>query len=174
MKQSFPVTAKILPALPQHGPAIDNVLDMAFGLGRQTKASYRLREGSQAEKGLSFIADFDGQLIGSIQFWPIIVGHTTPALLLGPLAILPVYQGFGVGLQLIGEGTFAARGLGHKLVLLVGDEPYYTRAGFKKFQTRNVSLPGPYDPERVLHLELQDGAAEDVSGLVMPPHRSTR
>ncbi len=174
MTQSTPVDYTIQPALPGHTKSIETVLDEAFGLGRQTKTSYRLREGSQAVDGLSFIADLDGRLIGSIQFWPIIIGGETSALLLGPLAILPVYQGFGVGLRLIEDGVVAARKLGHKLVLLVGDEPYYTKAGFKPFNSHSVSMPGPYDPKRLLFLELQANAADGVSGLVLAPHRAKR
>lgn len=161
----------IIPAKPDHSTGIEIILDEAFGLDRRMKSSYRLREGSTPLDGLSFAAELDGELVGSIQFWPIIIGRSTSALLLGPLAVLPVYQGVGLGMALIGKGLNAARTKGHSLVVLVGDEPYYGRAGFRPFDERSVGLPGPYDPDRVLYVELEEGAAKGISGLILPPHR---
>lgn len=171
MTQIQTVDYTIIPAKPDHSSGINAILDDAFGMDRLTKTSYRLREGSTPVEGLSFTAELDGRLVGSIQFWPIVIGSATNALLLGPLAVLPVYQGFGLGMALIGKGLKEARAKGHSLVVLVGDEPYYGRAGFRPFADRSVSLPGPYDPDRVLFAELEDDAAKGVSGLILPPHR---
>ena len=156
---------------PSHSNAIETVLDMAFGLDRLTKTSYRLREGSAPRDGLSHVAMSEGQIIGTIQFWPIIIGNTHSALLLGPLAVLPEFQNAGVGLALIDKGLDAARTDGHAIVVLVGDEPYYAKAGFKRFEDDAVSMPGPFDPERLLRIELKQGAAKRASGLILPPHR---
>jgi predicted N-acetyltransferase YhbS len=64
-----------------------------------------------------------------------------------------------------------AKASGHKLVLLVGDAPYYARVGFAQVPEGQVLLPGPVDPKRLLFLELADGAFDDAQGLVMAAHR---
>ena len=61
----------------------------------------------------------------------------------------------------------AARKAGHRLVLLVGDEPYYARVGFRRVPPGRVMLPGPVDPYRLLVHELVPGAFEGVSGVVV-------
>ena len=51
-------------------------------------------------------------------------------------------------------------------MILVGDEPYYSRFGFKRVPMGRILLPGPVDPARVLYCELIDGAFEGVKGPV--------
>ena len=156
---------------PDDAEIIDHILSKAFGPDRLTKSSYRLREGSKEVENLSFVAELDGRMVGTIKFWPIVVGGKKEALLLGPLAVLPLMQGFGVGLLLIEHSVEAARQAGHDLVILVGDEPYYARAGFKRVEGK-VLMPGPFDPERLLCRELAPGAADGLDGLILPPHRT--
>jgi predicted N-acetyltransferase YhbS len=61
-----------------------------------------------------------------------------------------------------------AKEKGHKLVVLVGDEPYYKKAGFKRVPKGQVTLQGPVDPVRMLVAELEEGAFAGVSGIVRP------
>jgi predicted N-acetyltransferase YhbS len=154
--------------------AIEHLLDLSFGSDRHTKTSYRLREGNSAVAGLSLVVRDPGiGIAGTISFWPLAIGvRQSPALLLGPLAVHPDRQGLGIGLKLMREGLARARAQGHGLVLLVGDEPYYARVGFRKLPPDLIALPGPVNPERFLYLELKPGALAGVSGLAQVP-RST-
>ena len=52
--------------------------------------------------------------------------------------------------------------------MLVGDEPYYRKAGFKPIPKGRATMPGPVDPERLLVCELKEGAFEAVSGPIRP------
>jgi len=151
--------------------AIEHLLDLAFGSGRHSKTSYRLREGNSAAPGLSLVTrDAGVGLSGTISFWPLAIGAAqSPALLLGPLAVHPDRQGLGIGLTLMQEGLARARMQGHGLVLLVGDEPYYAKVGFAKLPDGLIAMPGPVDPARFLYLELKAGALDGVSGLVQVP-----
>ncbi|MCP5081530.1 MAG: N-acetyltransferase [Alphaproteobacteria bacterium] len=149
---------------------ITAILDEAFGLDRMTKTSYRLREGSAQAPNLAFVAELDARVVGTIQFWPVSIGGKAEALLLGPLAVLPAMQGFGAGLRLIEHGVAVAAREGHGLVVLVGDAPYYAKAGFRKLEG-NVLMPGPFDPDRLLCHELTPGAAEGLDGMILAPHR---
>ena len=152
---------------------IEALLDLAFGLDRHTKTSYRLREGNKPVPGLSFVArDPNLGIVGAISFWPVKIGRSgADALLLGPLAVHPERQNIGIGRALMRKGLGKATSLGHRLAILVGDEPYYARVGFSRVPEGRLVMPGPVDPNRLLHLELVAGALARAQGLVLPPHR---
>jgi predicted N-acetyltransferase YhbS len=154
-------------------PLIEQLLDIAFGIDRRVKTSYRLREGSTPADGLSLVVrDTEVGVAGSISFWPLAVGSAgTPALLLGPLVVHPRRQNLGVGLTLMQKGLARANAKGHRLVILVGDAPYYARVGFQKLPEGQLLMPGPVDPARFLYVELVPGALAVTRGLVLPPHR---
>lgn len=163
----------IEPQLPSLQPDIEIMLDKVFGLSRQTKTSYRLREGEQAVDGLSFaMITEQGELLGAISFWSLRIGKAgTEALLLGPLAVDPEHRGQGIGRELMLHGLNEAKRLGHRLVILVGDEPYYARVGFKRVPDGRLLMPGPVDKGRLLYLELAEGALGNANGLVLSPRR---
>jgi predicted N-acetyltransferase YhbS len=166
---SFAITT----AAPGYDAEVEALLDQCFGLGRRTKTTYRLREGERPVSELCHVAhDASGRLIGAISFWDLRIGEAgTPALLLGPLAVAPDLQGMGVGRALMHRGIAGARGLGHRLVILVGDQPYYGRVGFRQVPSGQLLLPGPVDPARLLYLELEPGALQAAQGLVTGPRR---
>ena len=163
----------IEPQLPYRQPEIDVMLDKVFGLSRQTKTSYRLREGEQPVDGLSFMMTSEkNELLGAISFWSLQIGKTgSEALLLGPLAVDPAHRGQGIGLALMQHGLSEAKRLGHRLVILVGDEPYYARVGFQRVPDGQLLMPGPVDDNRLLYLDLADGALASANGLVLSPRR---
>ena len=92
-------------------------------------------------------------------------------MLLGPLAVHPERQNKGIGLSLMNHALALAKLQGHKLVILVGDAPYYGRVGFKNVPKAQLLFPGPFDEARLLYLELQEGALNSAQGLVMAAHR---
>jgi len=157
----------ILPEQPDDGPAIERLYERTFGPGRFARTAYRLREENEHRREFSFTARIGTLLVGSVRLTPILIGEA-PALLLGPLTIEPPFRSRGIGRALIEASLKAAREAGVKLVLLVGDEPYYGRMGFKKVPHRRVELPGPVDRDRVLIAELQPGAFDGVEGAVRP------
>jgi len=163
----------ILPQNPSDNQEVETLLDAAFGLDRRAKSSYRLREQQTAVDGLSFIAkNTDNQIIGTISFWHIHLGEEgTKALLLGPLAVEPNQQSTGIGLSLMQYGITAAKSARHKLIILVGDAPYYAKVGFKQVPLNTLIMPGPNDPERLLFLELEVGAFNQPTGLIRSPAR---
>jgi predicted N-acetyltransferase YhbS len=158
---------------PSDSALIETLLDLSFGIDRRLKTSYRLREGNTAVEGLSsVIRDADVGIAGSISFWPLVIGEVgTPALLLGPLVVNPARQNMGYGLALMKAGLAQAKTAGYRLVVLVGDAPYYARVGFQKLPAGQLLLPGPVNADRFLYLELVDGALAQAHGLVLPPHR---
>ncbi len=149
----------------EDAPRIDALTEAGFGPGRYAKTAYRLREGVHAVAELGFVAIENGTLRGSVRFWPIKVGDDD-ALLLGPLAVESAQRGRGIGISLMQAGIAAARANGWRAILLVGDEPYYSRVGFAKLPNGRLQFPGPVDASRLLGLALANGALEKLSGPV--------
>ena len=147
--------------------ARERLLDSAFGPSRFAKTCERLREGRAPAQGLALVAHVGDELVGTIRFWNIQAGPGHAALLLGPVAVDARHRSLGIGRKLIAEGLFRAVQRSHKAVILVGDAAYYNRLGFSRAHARGLALPGPVDEARFLGLELDPGALEGASGLVM-------
>jgi len=163
---------------PEDGPAIEQLLDQAFGANRESKTSYRFREGVAPVDALKLVAragdaGAGGRLIGTLRFWPIAIDGRPlglgrkPALLLGPLAVAPELHGQGIGGALMRQGLDMAAWARHRIVLLVGDLGYYRRFGFAPALTHGLFMPGEV-PERLLAHELAAGALNGVAGEVRP------
>jgi predicted N-acetyltransferase YhbS len=157
----------ILPETAADAGPIERLHERAFGPGRLAKSAYRLRERVGHCPELSFTARIATLLVGSVRLSPIRIGATR-ALLLGPLAVEPAFRERGIGHSLILRALAEARERGHKLVVLVGDEPYYGKCGFKPIPKGRALMPGPVDPTRLLVCELDDGAFAGVSGPIRP------
>jgi predicted N-acetyltransferase YhbS len=146
--------------------AREALLDACFGPARFEKTCERLREGRLPADGLALVVEEDGAIIGSVRLWHVTAGPNRPALMLGPLAVAPARQGLGWGSKLLCEALARAGSLGHRAVLLVGDTPYYQRFGFAATMTAALWMPGPYERDRFLALELEPGALDGACGLV--------
>jgi len=157
----------ILPEIAADAPAIERLHERTFGPGRFARTAFRVREGRSHLLNLSFTARIGTLLVGSVRLTPICIGES-PALLLGPLTVEPPFRSHGVGTALISRALKDAQASGHKLVLLVGDEPIYAKSGFRRVPKGQVKMPGPVDPARLLVAELAAGAFDGVSGLIRP------
>lgn len=174
MTEDFVIVAEC----PEDEGPIEEILDDAFGLLRRVKTSYRFREGEVPVEGLSFVVRRRdagsgwSPPLGTIRFWRLRVGPSgSCALLLGPLAVHRSVRGRDLGHALMRDGLGRAAALGERLVLLVGDKPYYAALGFDVVPEGRFFFPGPVDPSRFLYRELVLGALEDFSGLALPPKR---
>jgi predicted N-acetyltransferase YhbS len=159
-------TWQIRPERPEDAARIEALNDNGFGPGRFAKSAYRLREGVEPERNLGFVAVENGVVLGSVRFWPIVVGSDR-ALLLGPLAVQSDQRGRGIGVELMKRGIEKARETDFVCILLVGDESYYKRAGFARIVPGRVRFPGPVDRARILGLALKEGALADISGDIL-------
>ena len=157
----------ILPETAADADTIERLHERTFGPGRYARSAFRIREGRRHELSLSFTARIGTLLVGSVRLTPVRVGET-PALLLGPLTVEPPFRERGIGAALIKRSLEEAKAQGHKLVLLVGDEPYYGKAGFMRIEKGRVKMPGPVDPARLLFAELEPGAFDGVAGMILP------
>lgn len=156
--------------------ALDNLLDICFGPGRRARTAERLREHNQpiAAYTHSAYASADASadksysaetLIGAISFWPLHIDEKA-GLLLGPLAVHPDMQGQGLGLALMQVALDTIDTARFPIVLLVGDLPYYERAGFR-LAPPTLALPGPVNPQRLL-VRGDAALCDTLTGMVRP------
>jgi predicted N-acetyltransferase YhbS len=157
----------IMPETAGDALAVERLHERTFGPGRYARTAFRIREGRGHVLDLSFTARIGTLLVGSLRLTPICIGDTK-ALLLGPLTVEPPFRERGIGAALIDRALTQAKRKGHRLVVLVGDEPYYARSGFKRIPKDQVKMPGPVDPERLLVAELAAGAFDNVAGTIRP------
>jgi predicted N-acetyltransferase YhbS len=147
--------------------AREALLDASFGEGRHMRTCQRLRDGRAPAAGLALSAVRQGRLVGTLRLWHVSAGGV-PALMIGPLAVEDSCRKLGVGAALIDDALARARSRGHRAVILLGDAPYYARFGFSAEKTGELVLPGAFERERLLGLELCEGALDGAWGMVVP------
>lgn len=146
--------------------ARETLLDSCFGVDRHKRTCQRLRDGRLPAEGLAFSAVHKGRLIGTVRLWHVSAGGV-PALMLGPLAVDASARSLGVGAALMDHALAAAKARGHNAVILRGDPAYYERFGFSVAKTGELALPGPFERERLLAMELRDGALDEAWGMIV-------
>src|SRR5215475_674870 len=160
---------------PGDSPAIEALLDEAFGPDRLKKQSYRFRQHVGPVEALSLIARDGERVVGTIRQWPVVIAGTVPssppkmtaALLLGPIGVAADRRGERIGERLMRESLRLADELGYGIVLLVGDLSYYGRFGFRAAAAHGLFMPGE-DPRRLQVLELESGALAGIAGDLWP------
>jgi len=158
---------------PFDGVQIEALLDAAFGPDRFNKSSYSLRETVAPIASLSHVARAEGRIVGTVRFWPVLIkdllrGSLDGALLLGPLAVAPSMQKYGIRSELMNRALGAASEAGHRRILLVGDIEYYSRFGFKSVLPNYITLPGGKDARRLLVRQSAALASLPGVGKVIP------
>ena len=146
--------------------AREALLDACFGVNRHMRTCQRLRDGRAPAEGLALSVVRQGRLVGTVRLWHVSAGGV-PALVLGPLAVDSSCRQLGVGAALMNHALAAAKALGHGAVILLGDAPYYARFGFSSLKTGELSLPGPFERDRLLGLELREGALDGAFGMIV-------
>ena len=145
---------------------VEALFDLCFTPGRFALSSYRLREGQSPIDELCLVAKNEqGFLAGAIRYWPSEI-EKNKVLFLGPIAVHPTYQGEGIGAALIKSSLKRARELNWKRVLMVGDEVYYRRFGFRMIN--GIIFPPPTNPNRILGIELEEFSWQGIQGKVLP------
>ena len=147
--------------------AREALLDACFGANRHTRTCQRLRDGRAPAEGLAFSAVRQGRLVGTVRLWHVSAGGI-PALMLGPLAVEDSSRKLGVGAALMDHALAAAKARGHRAAILLGDAPYYARFGFSAARTGELSLSGPFERDRLLGLEMREGALDGAWGMIAP------
>ena len=161
------MSIRIRPEGPSDQSAIYQVNAAAFPSPAEAALVDRLRQEGAAY--LSLVAELENMIVGHILFSPVEVRGETgvwPALALGPIAVLPAYQGQGIGSQLVQAGLATCHEQGQDVVFVLGHSSYYPRFGFTP--TRPLGITSTYDvPDDVFMVaELRAGAVAGRVGTV--------
>lgn len=117
---------------------------------------------------LAVLAEADGRLIGSVLYCRANVlldrGGKLSVLTFGPIAVLPAYQGQGVGGQLIRHTQSMARELGESAILIYGDPAYYSRYGFVAAERYGIASMQNQYCAALQAYELHEGALQAAAG----------
>ena len=146
--------------------AREALLDRAMGADRRKKSSEKIRRDRLPAEGLAFTAEHDGRVVGTVRLWHVSAAGI-PALVLGPLAVDASCRKLGIGAALMRHALKEAATRGHGAVILRGDPDYYARFGFNAAKTGDLALPGPFERERLLAVELRPGALDEASGMIV-------
>jgi predicted N-acetyltransferase YhbS len=153
---------------PEDADAVEALIDRAFGPGRFTKSSERVREFAAFRPDLSFCAWHEGTLAGVVRQYLVEVAGR-PVIFLGPLAVEEIERKLGAGAGLVEHACDAARAAGYGAVVLVGDEAYFRRVGFAAAPAAGIRMPAPVDQRRVLVRALVPGGDAGLAGPILPP-----
>lgn len=131
----------------------------------------RLRKSEAFIPPLSLIAVHQDtqDILGHILFSKIKIKNdqrSVESLALAPVSVVPEYQNMGIGKTLILEGMKIAKEFGHVSVVVLGHPEYYPKFGFKPTSRWGIRPPFDVAEKYFMAVELQDGALENVEGIV--------
>ncbi len=139
---------------------IKNINDMAFEQDNEGILVEKLRKRPEFIRELSLVAEFQGDVVGHILFFPISIKTKTgfySTISLAPMAVIPEFQNQGIGGQLVNEGLAKVKELGHKSVVVLGHPEYYPRFRFRKASEWKLTVPFPCPDEAMMALEFEQG-----------------
>lgn len=129
---------------PQDADAIRTVTEAAFaGTPYSNQMEHEIIDElrGQGALALSLVAEEDDFVVGHVAFTPVrIDGSESGWYGLGPLSVLPRYQGGGIGTALVTVGLELLRRQGAAGCVVLGEPDYYSRFGFKPAE--GLDLPG--------------------------------
>ena len=148
---------------------VERLLDLVFTPRRKLLSSYQLRNSANKVDNLCYvIKDNSKKVVGSIRFWNIKIDNdSSRGLLLGPLAVHPIYQSEGLGEKLVLNSIEQASADNWNWVILVGDVDYYSKFGFSRKLTRGISLGDGLDDTRLLGLNIKENFLNEAVGMLI-------
>jgi putative acetyltransferase len=119
-------------------------------------------------EGVSLVAEEDGRIVGHILFTPAVIEGEKKTVIgagLAPLAVLPEYQGRGIGSALVNAGLEEMRKAGEPFVVVVGHPGYYPRFGFEKASKYGIKCEYEEVPDEAFMIVVNDaGKIEGLHG----------
>jgi putative acetyltransferase len=162
----------IRPEVKSDYPSITQVNDMAFGQENEGLLIESLRKRTEFMHELSLVALIEGQLVGHILFYPVLIAASSishPTLSLSPMSVMPEIQSMGIGSSLIEAGFHKAVELGFHSVVVLGHKEYYPRFGFQLASQWKIKSPFDVPDEYSMAKELTEGALHGVEGIIQYP-----
>ena len=96
---------------------------------------------ARGELSVSLVAEMDGKVIGHVAVSPVTISDGSMRWFgLGPISVLPAWQGQGIGAALMRAALEALRQQGAHGCVVLGEPAYYGRFGFRA--ESGLVLPG--------------------------------
>ena len=158
---------KIRPEQPGDQPQIRTINQQAFAGDTEANLVDALRNCDVPL--ISLVAEEDEQVIGHILFSPVTLSgqnNAPPIAGLAPMAVLPDWQGRGVGSMLVTTGLEYCANADYVAVVVLGHADYYPRFGF--VPASGFGIKSEFNvPDEVFMLKtLQGSALQGIKGTV--------
>ena len=115
------------------------------------------------------MAEEDGRIVGHVLFTPTIIEGEGKSLVgtgLAPLAVLPQYQGKGIGSALVRAGLDEMRAAGELFVVVIGHPGYYPKFGFERGSKHGIRCEyGEVPDEAFMIVVFDEGRMQGVTGV---------
>ena len=135
-----------------------------------------LRNDPAFVKGLDFVMEKDGRIIGQNMFMRAVIkaddGREIPIMTMGPICIAPEFKRQGFGKRLLDHSIGEAAELGCGALCFEGNIDFYGKSGFtyaSDFGIRYHGLPEGADASFFLCRELTPGYLQGITGVYSPP-----
>jgi putative acetyltransferase len=161
------VNITIRPERPCDIAAVREVNDRAFGQPNEGRIVDLLRGACNGT--LSLVALAEGQVAGHVLFTPATIEGPVivRGLGLGPMAVLPEFQGKGVGKKLVETALTSIRASNCPFIVVLGHPEFYTRFGFQPASDCRLTCPWAGVPnDAFMVLVVDEPVMAKVSGVV--------
>ena len=153
-------------------PAVTELINRAF---RDVRHSEYLSLTEMCGSGyfypeLSLVAEVgDHVIVGHIYLIEILIGYTYPSLGLVQVAVVPEFQGLGIGSLLVENAHQIAKELGYGSIISLGGKSFLRRFGYQSLSDFDIHYPCGIIKDGCFALELHPGALSKTHGKVAFP-----
>ena len=134
---------------------------------------HMMRDAAEFIRELDVVAEVDGRIVGNIVYTRAKVvgdnGESWDVITFGPIAVLPEFQGRGIGRRLVEHTRQLAQAMGFRAILIYGDPGLYSRFGFVPAETYGIGTPDNMYAAALQACELYPGALADCRGRFHEP-----
>jgi len=165
----------IRPEEPRDFAAIHEIHRLCFGRENEAALVDKIRGTRDFTPALSLVAEREGRVVGHVLFSRVCIRPPEPklpeeaGLVLAPLSVHPDFRNQGIGYELLTQGLKACRQHGFSLVVVVGEQSYYSRFGFVPARPKGLEVSFPVPDKGFLVAEIIPLPAPGIKGVIRFP-----
>jgi putative acetyltransferase len=160
---------------PRDFAAIREIHELSFGRENEAVLVEKIRGSRDFNPSLSLVAELEGRPVGHVLFSRVWIRPPDPklpeenALALAPLSVHPDFRNKGIGSELVTQGLKICRQHGYRLVIVVGEQSYYSRFGFVPARPKGLEVPFPVPERAFLVAEIVPRPGLGIEGTIRYP-----
>jgi predicted N-acetyltransferase YhbS len=128
---------------------------------------HQIRQSKAFIPELDYIASDNGKIVGNVVYTKAVVKNDhneSEVLCMGPLCVLPSYQGRGIGSLLLQTTLEKAKSSGYRAVVIFGNPDYYGKFGFSKAESYGIKTAHGENLDAFMVVELFNGGLDGING----------